>query len=345
MTQTRGSAGAPPPSVVLLQMSNVVVPRALYVAAKLGIADLIAERPKSAGDLAAATGTHAPSLYRVLRLLASLGIFVEQDDGRFALTPLAGPLRADAPDSVRLRLLMSGELSYGAVSDLLYSVQTGEPAFERLHGMGWWEYFAAHPDEAALLDAVFARQSAALAGALLAAYDFAGIDLLVDVGGGFGGLLLPILRAHPPMRGIVFDLPHVEHGAAERIRAAGLEDRCAFVGGDFFEAVPVGGDAYVLKSILRDWDDERAGAILRRCREALAPGGRLLVIDFVVPPDNEPGIAKQADVSLLTFIRGAADRTEAQFPALLGASGFSLRRVVSLAAGPALLEAVPSKDR
>ena len=192
---------------------------------------------------------------------------------------------------------------------------------------------------------MFARQSAALASALLAAHDFADVGLLVDVGGGYGGLLLPILRAHPAMRGVIVDLPHVAPGAAEQIRAAGLAGRCEFVGGDFFAAVPGGGDAYLLRNILRDWDDERAGALLRRCREALAPRGRLLIVDLVIPPGNEPGIAKRTDVVILTIIRGGADRTEAQFWVLLAAVGFRLGRVVPLPAGPALPEAVPTEGR
>ena len=186
--------------------------------------------PQSAGDLAAATGTHAPSLYRLLRLLASPGIFAEQDDGGFALTPLVEPLRADAPDSVRLPLLVTGEIAYGAISGLLHSVQTGEPAFERHHGMGWWEYFAAHPDDAAVHDGMFAR----LASALLTAHDFGGVGLLVDVSGGYGGLLQPILRVHPAMRGVIVDLPHVAPGGGRMLIRPALPgaDDAALPGGE-----------------------------------------------------------------------------------------------------------------
>jgi hypothetical protein len=188
---------------------------------------------------------------------------------------------------------------------------------------------------------MFARQSAALASALLAAHDFADVGLLVDVGGGYGGLLLPILRAHPAMRGVIVDLPHVAPGAAEQIRAAGLAGRCEFVGGDFFAAVPAGGDTHLLKSILHDWDDDRCVAILRACRAAMPADGRLLVIELLIAPGNERSFAKSQDVNMLVNLTGR-ERTAAEYAALYAAAGFALTRTIPTQGELHVIEGIPA---
>lgn len=316
--------------------------QAIYVAAELGIADLLAGGPRAADDLAGATGAHAPSLYRVLRLLASAGVFAETDDGRFVLTPMAEALRRDAPEPVRASVLLNGRQAlWRSWGHLLHTVRTGETAFDRVHGVGFFGYHRAHPEERALFDHLMAAQTAPAAQAVAAAYDFSGVRTLVDVGGGRGALALAILAAHPHLRGIVFDQPAVAADAREAIAAAGLADRCAAVGGDFFAAVPDGGDAYLLKFVLHDWDDERCLAILRACRRAITPGGRLLVVELLIPPGNAPSFAKVQDVNMLVNL-GGRERTEREYGALFAAAGFALGRTIPARGELHVIEGLPT---
>ena len=250
----------PPPAVLYQLATGHYVSHAIYAAAKLGIADLLGTGPQRCDDLAKATGTHAPALRRVLRLLASAGVFAETEDGRFELTPVGSCLQS-GPGSFRpVALLFTSPGVRAAWGDLLHSVRTGEPALNHVFGMGSFEYFAQHPEEAAVFDEAMGAFTAMVAIAVAAAYDFSRFGTIIDVGGGEGALLAGILRANPALRGVVFDMPRVAEGANETIAAAGLGDRCEFVGGDFFEAVPGGGDAYILKHVIHDWDDERAPA-------------------------------------------------------------------------------------
>jgi hypothetical protein len=259
------------PSAAMLRMiSGFWLSRALYAAAKLGLADLLKDGPRTADDLAKLSGTHAPSLYRVLRALASAGVFSETPDGRFSSTPLSSTLETDAPASLRgFAIAELGEDHYPAWAELLHSVRTGEIAFNRLFGMSVWEYRAQHPDDARIFDEAMASFTAAGNEAILAAYDFSPFRKIVDVGGGDGSLIAGILKTHPAVQGVVFDLPHAIMHAQQRLEAAGLTNRCQAVAGDFFESVPDGGDAYALKWIIHDWDDERAVTILRNCRRAM----------------------------------------------------------------------------
>jgi len=331
------------PSTLTRLISGAQVARMISVAAELGIADLLENGPRSCDELAGATRTHAPSLYRLLRALASLGVFAEVGEHRFALTPLAQPLRSQVPGSLRALALFQNDDWYWQVYRALpYSLRTGAPATEHLWGKGLFEYFAEHPEAARRFDAGMASRHAESNAALAAGFDFAGIGTLVDVGGGNGSLLAAVLGAHPAMRGVLFDLPRVVAGAHERLTAAGVAERCRVVGGDFFEAVPPGGDAYLLSNVLHDWDDEGAAALLRTIHRAMPSHGRLLVVnEQVIPPGNAPHPGKLGDITMLLI--GGRERTEAEWRGLVEQSGFVLRRIVPLPSrtGAGVIEGAP----
>ena len=304
-SQTReddSARASSPPAVTLLQMmTGYWVSQAICVAARLGIADLLVGDPMSCGDLAAATHSHAPSLQRVLRALASVGVFTETAPGHFALTPTAALLRTEMPDSMRALALVYGDEAYRAWGDLLHSVQTGQPAFEHHFGMGPFEYYAQHPEADQVFNQAMIGYTGRVASALVATYDFSPFGTVVDVGGGYGTILAAILQRNPAAQGVLFDQPHVVTGAEGLLTSAGVADRCVRIGGDFFEAVPAGGDAYVLSQILHDWDDERCVAILRQCRRVMPEHGRLLVVEIVLPPGQEPSFGKWLDLHMLAI--------------------------------------------
>lgn len=233
---------------------------------------------------------------------------------------------------------MTGEVAGPAVAELEYSVRIGEPAFDHARGVSWWEYFAAHPDAATIHDQMFVDQSNAIAPLLLETCDLTGIDTVVDVGGGYGGLSLPLLPHFPAMHGVIVDLPHAAAGAQAQIRAAGLVDRCQFVAGDFFEVVPPG-DLYLLKHVLRDWPDDDAVRLPSRCADAARAGARLLIVDWLIGPRNEPDPAKLADLFVMLVLRGGRDRTEEEFRSVLDAANADLDRITPLPTGQTVLEA------
>ncbi len=247
--------------------------QAIYVAAKLGIADLLADGPKPADELAPATHTNPRALYRLLRALASLGIFAEDDRHRFALTPMADCLRTGVPGSVRSLAIMRGEWQYEAWGQLLHSVRTGECAFEKVYGEPLFDHLAAHPEKGKLFDEAMTGVHGRETQAMLDAYDFAGIGTLADIGGGNGEVIASVLKRYPAMRGVLFDRPAVVQRAGANLEAAGLSGRCAVTAGDFFASVPPGADAYLLRHIVHDWDDDKSVAILRNCRAAMALAG------------------------------------------------------------------------
>ena len=334
-------AGASPPRATLLQMmTGYWVSQALYVAAKLGIADLLADGPVDCEDLAAATNTHAPSLQRVLRALASVGVFTEVSPGSFALTPLAELLRTETPGSMSALAIMYAEEQYRAWGELLHSVRTGEMAFDHQFGMGYFEYLGQHPEADRVFNEAMTGWTQQLVGAVVDTYDFSPFHTVVDVGGGYGALLATILRNNPGTRGILFEQPHVISSAEEELVAAGVADRCTFVGGDFFVEVPAGGDAYVLSQILHDWDDERCVAILGQCRQAMPGHGKLLVVELVLPAGDEPSLGKWLDLHMLVLL-GGRERTATEYDALFRAAGFKLARVVPTSPGPSVVEAIP----
>ena len=322
-------------------ISGFWISRAVYIAAKLGIPDQLKHSPKTANDLAADTGTHAPSLYRVLRALAGVAVFAEDSKGRFSLTPISETLLSDSPGSVRAFAMTElGEEHYPAWGDLMHSVKTGAIAFDHHFGMDVWEFFAQHPENAKIFNDAMSGMTAAVNEAIIASYDFAGIRKIVDVGGGHGGLITSILGKNPDMEGMLFDAPHVVEGAQERIQAAGLSDRCQIAGGDFFESVPAGGDGYILKWIIHDWDEQKATTILRNCRAAITDEGRLMLVEAVIPPGSEPHFGKFIDLNMLVMT-GGRERTEQEFRQLFEAAGFRLTRVAPTPSAFSVVEGQP----
>lgn len=334
-------ASSPQPANSLLQMmTGYWCSQAIYVAAKLGIADLLVDGPMRCQDLAAATHSHAPSLQRVLRALASVGVFTESAPQQYALTPMAALLQTTAPGSMHALAIVYGDELFRAWGDFLYSVQTGQPAFEHHFGTGPFDYYAQHPEADRKFNEAMIGYSNQVASAVVAGYDFAPFGAVVDVGGGYGTILAAILHAHRTAQGILFDLPHVVADAEGFLTAAGVASRCTRVGGDFFEAVPPGGDAYLLSQILHDWDDERSVAILKQCRQAMPEHGKLLVVEIVAPSGEEPSFGKWLDLHMLA-ITGGRERTAGEYDTLFQATGFALTRVIPTIAGPSVVEGAP----
>ena len=318
------------------------VSQALHVAAVLDIADHLAEGPKRVEDLAHATGAHAPALYRVLRLLASAGVFAEERERRFRLTALAEPLRADARASLKSRAAFDGDAgNWRAWGNLLHSVRCGETALDQTFGVGVFEYMQQNPEVAARFNDMMVRQTQGWAQDIIAAYDFGDTRTLVDVGGGQGAMLAAILSAHPHIKGVLLDLPHVVEGAGRLLETAGVAARCEVLGGSFFDSVPEGGDAYVVKHVLHDWDDARCHQILAACRRAMTTDARLLVVEVLLAPGNAPDYGKALDVNMLV-LTGGQERSEAEYRELLEANGFTLARVVRTPGELSVIEGLPA---
>jgi SAM-dependent methyltransferase len=310
--------------------------RGIYVAAELGIADLLVDGPLTAEELAEHTRTNGGALYRVLRALAGVGIFAQDSHGRFSLTPLAELLRSDMADSQRPFSIMMGAEFHAAWGELLHSVRSGEPGFQKRFGVSFFRYMTEHPERHRIYDAAMAGFGEAETGPMLDAYDFSIFGSVVDVGGGNGQLLAAILNRHPVLQGILFDLPAVADRARTIFTDSDLSGRCRIVGGDFFSSVPAGVDAYVLRHIVHDWEDNEAVAILRNCREAMNPDGKILVAETVIPPGNEPCFGKWLDLMMLLV--GGRERTEQEYRRLFSAAGLNLNRVVSTAAEISIVE-------
>lgn len=312
----------------LMEMNDRLVhARALQTAAELGIGDLLEDGPRTAAELASATSTRTGELYRLLRLLTASGVLAQTEpDGPFSLTALGGPLSSAHPFSVHAHLAL-GSLLLSSLSSWTHSLRTGEPSFPQVTGKPFFDYLAENPEHGAMFHASMENMSLAVLPGLIGSYDFSAARRIVDVGGGNGTLMRAVLDAAPQAEGIVFDEPQLTDIAREKIRGAGLDERCTVVGGDFFDKVPEGGDLYLLKWIVHDWPDERAAEILRNCRAAMAKGGRVVLIEMVVPPGPEPHPSKSIDLILLSLL-GGMERSEEQFTSLLGDSGLRLRRIV-----------------
>jgi hypothetical protein len=335
--------GPPPPEMLLMQMVfGKAVTQALSVAARFKIADQLVSGPKTAAELAALTGLHAGHLYRVMRALAGLGVFAGDEQGKFSLTPMGNLLRSDIPGSARpIATYVCDPWSWKPWGDLAGAVKTGQPVFDRMFGEGVFDYFAKHPDEAATFNEGMTGFSQQAAAAVLKAYDFSKFGTIVDVGGGHGALLLAILKANPSVKGVVFDAPQVAAGATEAIKTAGMSDRCRAEGGDFFKAVTAGGDAIVMKNIIHDWNDAKAATILKACRAAIKPSGKLLLVELVVPPGFAPHMSHVLDLEMMVICDGK-ERTEVEYRDLLAGAGFKLTRVVPTEGSPySIVEAVP----
>jgi SAM-dependent methyltransferase len=350
-TEAAAPPGDEPPTATLLRLATAYqASRALHVAARLGLADLLTGGPRTAEDLASATGTHAPSLRRLLRALAAFGVFREaapEEGGRFALTPLGGHLAADAPGSARAMVLMWGHEDYRRTWDALeHCVRTGETAALHLFGAtDWMGRYERDPELLAAYSAGMTAMAATAAEAVAAAYDFGGARHVVDVGGGQGRLLATILRAHPGLRGTLLDRPEVVESAGALLAEAKVAERCERVGGDMFAAVPEGGDLYVLSRVIHDWGDAESVALLARCRRAMAEGGRLLLVERVPPERAPPSAAVQGHVlsDLNMLVRtGGRERTEAEYRTLLAAAGLRLTRIIPTRAPWSVVEGMPA---
>jgi hypothetical protein len=313
------------------------VSHALSVAASLRLSDLLADGPATAAELAAATDTHEPTLVRLLRALAAVGVYERQDDGRFALTELGATLRCDVPGSVAGWAEMIGRPYHAqAWAGLSGSVRTGDNAFVQVHGTSSWAYRNAHPEELALFDRAMVSLTSAVTEGVAAAYDFGRFAVVVDVGGGHGGLLAAILARHPTVRGVLFDQPDV---------VAGVEStpRCAVVGGDFFADVPTGGDAYLLKAVIHDWPDDEAVTILRSCRRSMPDGATLLLVEQLLDLAPDPVRTAFSDLNMLVG-PGGRERELADYGSLLTAAGFSLGRAVPTGTDVFVIEAFPVQE-
>ncbi len=332
-----------PHEAILPQMIlGGLMQKSIWVAAKLGIADLLAEKPLTAEELAAATGTHAPSLYRVLRFLAMAGVFAENSDGKFELTPIAELLRSNTPNSMRDYAIMMGEdWIWQAYGELMHSVKTGGIAHDKVQGMSSFEFFAQNEEVGKIFNRAMTNLSLLSAPAIVEAYDFSGINKLVDIAGGHGLLLAAILKANPHLNGILFDLPFVIEGAGELLESEGVAVRTEKVSGDFFENVPAGADAYLMKHIIHDWNDEQSVKILQNIRRAMNDDGKVLIAEMVVPEGNEPSPAKGLDLVMLT-IEGGKERTKKEYQELLEAAGLRLTCVFPTRSPYSIVEAVKS---
>jgi O-methyltransferase domain/Dimerisation domain len=317
------------------------VSQAISVATRLGVADLLADGTRSCDELARETGADADALYRLLRALAAVGVLREEDGHRFALTELGKPLRSDVPGSLAGWAAFVGRpVSWQAWSALLHSVRTGENAFRHVHGTDVWSWRAERPEENAAFDGAMASLTGGVNQALLAAYDFGRFGAVVDVGGGNGTLLASLLAAFSEMKGILFDQPHVVAAAEETLEAAGVAGRCRIVAGSFFDGVPEGGDAYVLKAIVHDWEDAEAVAILRACRRAASADATLLVLERDLGLANEAPAAKLSDLNMLVN-PGGRERSVDEYAELLDAAGFRLVGTTPTASWLSVVEAVP----
>ena len=311
---------------------------------ELRIPDLVADGPRSAADLAEAAGVMTEPLRRAMRALVAVGVFAEVDGDRFAATPVSDCFR-DQPGSMRGIALMLPAESYRAFGDLMYSLKTGEPAFEHIYSMSRWEQLAQEPEQAALFNAAMQFGTEGVRDAVASAYDFTGLLSVVDVGGGRGTLIAGLLKANPGLRGTVFDL---EAGLAETedyLKTEGVHDRCAIKRGSFFDHVPSGHDAYVLKNIIHDWSDEKAAVILANCRKAMSPEQRLILIERIVPARSEDSASARqlfmADMQMMVLL-GGRERTLDEFRALLEGAGFQLTRVIPTESAFQLIEAIPA---
>ena len=333
-----------PPPLSLLEMvgTYIFVSNAIIAAARLGIADLLKDGPKSSDELAQAVGAHPESLYRLLRALTNVDIFAQNKDGRFQLTAISKYLQSDIPGSMRsLMIMCSDEWHYESWSQLLTAVKTGKSAVESLYGMNAFQYFEQNPEAGEHFNSAMTGFSAQATAAVAATYDFSRVGTIVDVGGGLGTLIATLLKKYPQMRGVLFDRPHVITGAQSLLQVEGVGQRCELVSGDFFESVPGGGDAYILQNIIHDWDDERAIAILKNCRRAIADDGKLLLSEMVIPPDNRPYFGTIFDLEMQIGTPGGRERTEAEFRALFEAAGFKLTRTIPTPSYSYVIEGVP----
>jgi hypothetical protein len=330
------------PGKIGQMLTGYWVAQMVYVAAKLDLAGRLAAGPRVADELAKETGTRPREMYRLLRGLASLGLFAELEPRRFQNTPLSATLIDGVPGSQRAMAVMTGEEHYSAWSELMYCLKTGKTGIEKVYGKPLFEYLAANPEPAVTFDAAMTSVHGLETPAMLAAYDFSGIQVLADIGGGNGSLISATLQKHPGLKGLLYDQPHVIERSQKNIAAAGLAGRCQCVAGNFFESVPAGPDAYLMRHILHDWDDAESIAILKTIRRAIGSNaqGKLLVLETVIPPGNDPMFGKLLDLNMLV-VPGGLERTELEYRELFAQADFRLHRIVPTATEVSVVEGVP----
>lgn len=335
------SETALPPHVQLIQFAMApFVTKVVYAAARLGLADHLAAGPKSAAELAGPTKTHGPSLHRLMRTLAGLGLLSHVGGQRFALTPVGEALKSGAPGAARSTLLTLGSPPFvAAIEEIKHSLQTGETGFQKANGMPIFDYLGKHPEEARLFSETMIGFHGAEPPAVAAAYDFSKLGTIVDVGGATGNMLSAILTRFPGAKGVLYDLPHVVRDAGALLQARGVAGRVSIESGSFFERVPSGGDAYVLSHIIHDWNEEQCLTILKNCKTAMKPGGRVLIVEMVLPEEDVPHPGKMLDMIMLV-VPGGRERTTPEYAELLGKAGFRLQRVVPTASPVSVVEAV-----
>ncbi len=327
----------PAPAQLMSFIVGKWISKPIYVAAELGIADMLTDGPRSIEELAQSTQSHAPSLYRMMRALASVGVFVEIDAKRFELTPMAEYLKTGAMRSIAL--MFNSDWNDKAWGHFLDSVKTGSTAFNKAYGMSLCDWLERNPEAAEVLNQANAIKAGNSHQAIVDVYDFSDINILTDVGGGLGVLMAEILIANPLMQGIVADIPSVIEKAGRIIQARGIEDRCQTVDCDFFSRIPSGSDAYLMSNVLHDWTDEQCRIILTNCCRAMKPESRLLVVEMVIPPGNEPSVGKLLDLEMLV-ITGGRERTEEEFAELFVSSGFRLSRVIPTKESVSIIEGI-----
>ena len=330
-----------PPPVQLMQMLfGFAATRAIGVTAELRIADLLKDGAKTADELALQTGVFARSLYRVLRACASVGVYAEDNEKKFSLTPLAEPLVSDAPGSLRaFAEMISCDWQFQTWAELPYSVKTGKPSFDKVHGKPAFDYFWSNEKAGKVFNDAMTSNSAFSSFAVVNAYDFSSFKKLIDIGGGHGFLLASILAKNDNLKGVLYDMPAIVAEAEKLLKEHGVTDKCETVGGDFFTSVPAGGDGYIMKHIIHDWNDEQCIAILENCRKAMADGGKVLVVEMVVPEGNEPSPAKFLDLQMLQYLPGC-ERTEKEYERLFDKAGLKLTRIIPTMSPFSIIEGV-----
>ncbi|HEX7956153.1 MAG TPA: methyltransferase [Pyrinomonadaceae bacterium] len=338
------AAGTPPALLLRRLIGSYRITHAIKAAAQLGIADHLGERPQSAGELAARLHLNPRALHRLLRTLVSIGLLDDAGDGMFTLTPVGACLRRDAPDGMRAWALCEGEEYYqGAWMNLPHAVETGETAFEHTHGTSFYQYLARNPEAGRGFSQAMLDYARLISTAVVAGYDFAGVRRVVDIGCSHGRLLSTILQANPTLSGVFFDRPEIIERAEECVRGTELASRAELVAGDFFESLPAGGDLYILSRILMDYDDDASVRLLQNCHRAMAPNGRVLVVQLLMPEQGGDASREQlfeaavSDLNMLV-LTGGRERTEGEYRTLLGRAGFRLSRVVPSQALVSLIE-------
>lgn len=338
-----------PPSAIAARLAMAyIASQAVSVATKLGVVDVLSKGALTSREIAQATHTEPSRMHRLLRALAAFDVVKDLGSQRFELTPVGDCLRADAPNSIRSLVLMTGSESWWQVFGSLEAcIKTGRNAYQALYGLeSSFAYYEKHPDAARIFDDAMSANSALVGATAARAYDFSAASRIVDVGGGHGKVLASILKAHPNLRGVLFDLPRVVEGAASFLSKEGVAERCEAVGGDMFVSVPVGGDIYVLSHVIHDWDDEHSVKVLQTCRRAMAPSAKLLILDRVMPERVEPNPVAQGyvllDLRMMVGTVGGLERTAEEFKSLLGAANLQLARIIQTPAPVSVIEATPA---